>query len=453
MARTVRSLSTALTGAVAAAGMMYYFDAISGRRRRAQLAERSASTTRHWLSRLRVAGRDLANRAGGVRARAASLLRMRRVTPEVVVERVRSAMGRVVSHPGAVHVSVDANHRVLLRGAVLAWEHAPLRRAVAATAGVREVRDELAAYESAEHVSSLQGGQPRRARRPELLQDHWSPGTRLLMAIAGGGLLLGGSRLFGGSARRGALGAVGAAAGGALLLRSAINAPLRDLPRGRGPHIEVRKTLRVRAPLERVFAALCDCERFPTFMRHVSDVQRRADGSTHWVMAGPWGIALEWDAVTTQLEPLRLIAWRTTEGSALQHWGMLRLEGGDAGPQAEVRVHVYLCYSAPAGRLGQAVARALHADPRGGLTEDLLRLRSYLEGSAGADAGETLGNGSVSLGSVNARGAGSGTGQGVGRAAGSSTDLGAGRSSSSATPPASEEVLTAWMEPPQGRTH
>lgn len=438
MARTIRSLSTALTGAVAAAGMMYYFDAISGRRRRAQLAERSASTTRHWVSRLRVAGRDLANRAGGVGARAANLLRLRSVTPEVVVERVRSALGRVVSHPGAVHVSVDADHRVLLRGAVLAWEHAPLRRAVGATPGVREVRDELAAYESAEHVSSLQGGLPRRARRPELLQDHWSPGTRLLMAIAGGGLVFGGSRLFGGSARRGALGAVGAAAGGALLLRSAINAPLRDIARGRGQHIEVRKTLRVRAPLERVFTALCECERFPTFMRHVTDVQRRADGSTHWVMAGPWGIPLEWDAVTTQLEPCRLIAWRTTEGSALQHWGMLRLEGG-ADPDAEVRVHVYLCYSAPAGRLGQAVARALHADPRTGLTEDLLSLRSHLERMQAGGGTGTASRGSGSVGAA--------------AETGGSAGMGAGRSTSSGGPPAPDEVLAAWMEPPQGRTH
>ncbi len=443
MARTSRPLSSVLTGAVAAAAVMYYFDAVSGRRRRAQLAERSVSTSRYWLSRLRVAGRDLANRAGGVGARAASLLRPREVMPEIVAERVRAAMGRVVSHPGAVHVSVDESHRVLLRGAVLAWEHGQLRRAVLATPGVRELRDELAAYESAEHISALQGGVPRRAPRPELFQERWSPGTRLLMAIAGGGLLLGGSRLFGGSARRGALGALGAAAGSALLLRSAINAPLRDIARGRGQHLEVRRTLRVRAPLQRVFAALCDCERFPAFMRHVTDVRRHPDGSTHWVVAGPWGMALEWDAITTQLEPDRLIAWRTTATSALQHWGMLRLESGDVGTHApEVRVHVYLCYSAPAGRLGQALARALRADPRTGLIEDLLCLKGYVEGAVAAGDGTGPGGGT-----------GLGVRPGTGPRTRSGPETGAARGSASGTSAASDEVLAAWMEPPQGRTH
>jgi uncharacterized membrane protein len=437
MAKTIRSLGSALTGAVAAVGVMYYFDAGSGQRRRAQLAERSLRSSRYWLSRLRFAGRDLASRAGGVGARAASLLRLREVTPEIVAERVRAAMGRVVSHPGAVQVSVDEIHRVVLRGAVLAWEHAPLCREVLGTPGVRELRDELVAYESAEQVCAPQGGRPRRAR--ELLQDRWSPGTRLLMAVAGGGLLLGGSRLFGGSARRGALGAVGAAAGGALLLRSAVNVPLRDLARGRGRHLEVRKTLRVRGSLAQVFAALCDCESFPAFMRHITEVRRRPDGSTHWVMAGPWGSSLEWDAITTQLEPDRLIAWRTTESSALQHWGLLRLESGDAGADsAEVRVHVYLCYSSPAGWLGHALARALGADARSGLTADLLRLTDYLEHrGAGVASGSTA----------------QGPRPDVGTGTGQSPETLAGRSSSLGTPPASEEALAAWMEPPQGRTH
>jgi uncharacterized membrane protein len=218
----------------------------------------------------------------------------------------------------------------------------------------------------------------------------------------------------------------------------------------------VRKTLRVRAPLARVFAALCDCESFPAFMRHITDVRRLPDGSTHWVMAGPWGTSLQWDAITTQLEPNRLIAWRTTESSALQHWGVLRLESGDSGTDSiEVRVHVYLCYSSPAGRLGQALARALGADPRSGLTENLLRLKGYLERAAadganasGGDAGPGMRPGASASASV---------GSDTGAASTGSPESGAGRSSPSGTPsgtpPTSEEALAAWMEPPQGRTH
>jgi uncharacterized membrane protein len=369
MAKTVRSVASALTGAVTAAGVIYYFDATSGRRRRAELSERSASTARRLLSRLRVAGRDLGNRAGGMASRAVNALRPSRLSPEVLAERVRACLGRVVSHPGAIHVSVEEPGVVLLTGAVLAWEHRPLVKAILMVSGVSRVRDELAVYESAEHVSALQGGVPRRGRRPELLQDRWSPGMRLLMAAAGGSLLVG-------SRRRGPLGALGTLAGGALLLRSVVNAPLRDIARGRGPRLEVRKSLHVRAPVERVFTTLQNCEDFPTFMRHFTQVRRNADGSTQWVMNGPWGMPIEWEAVTTQMEPNRLLAWRTTERSPLQHWGMLRFEPADPG---ETRVHVYLSYQAPAGRLGQAVARVFGADPRSGLVEELQRLKNYLE--------------------------------------------------------------------------
>jgi len=231
----MRSIGSALTGAVTAAGVMYYFDSNSGRRRRTQLGERSISVTHRWSGRLRGAGADLAHRISGLGARAVSGLRSGTPAPAVLAERVRACLGRVVSHPGAIHVSVEPPRRVVLRGAVLAWEYEPLRRAVGSIHGVGDLTDELAVHDSAEHISALQGGTPRRARRPELLQDHWSPGTRLLVALAGGGLLFGGSR------RRGAGGAGGAAAGRALLLRSATNAPLRQLARGRR-HVEILET-------------------------------------------------------------------------------------------------------------------------------------------------------------------------------------------------------------------
>ncbi|HEX4023332.1 MAG TPA: SRPBCC family protein [Steroidobacteraceae bacterium] len=375
MTKLVRSIGSALTGAVTAASVLYYFDATSGRRRRAQLGARSASATHHFAARLRLAGRHLVHRVGGLRARAVAGLALGGLDPMVLTERVRACLGRVVSHPGAIHVSVEPPRRVVLRGAVLAWEHEPLRRAVAAVHGVGELIDELAVHESAEHIPALQGGRVWRPR--ELPQQRWSPGTRLLVALAGGGLLFGGSR------RRGAWGAVGAAAGSALLLRSAINAPLGEFSRGRHRRIEVRRTVQVRAPVERVFATLCDYQSLPQRLRHLTEVRRQPDGSTRWVVAGPLGTPIRWDAITTQIESNRLLAWRTVEGSPVRHWGMLRFERVPAG---DTRVHVYLCCYPPAGRLGHALARVLGADPGSQFEQALRHLKQLLESADAAAA-------------------------------------------------------------------
>lgn len=401
MGRRLQSFASALTGAVAAAGVMYYFDANSGRSRRIALGQRSAGAMRRSLARLQAASRDLAHRAVGLVARATAALRGGEVAPEVLVERVRARLGRVVSHPGAVHVSADEQHSVRLTGVVLAWEHEPLRRAVAGIAGVAAIRDELEVHESAAHVSALQGG-ARRARRIAAT-DSGSTALRLLMALAGGSLLLGGSR------RRGTLGAVSAAAGGALLLRS-VAPPRRRTARPRGHALETCQTLHVHAAVDSVYAALRHCDRLVELLPGLRALRHRADGATQWSVHDPHGWPLEWTAVISELQPNRQIAWRTTDDSPLAQWGMVWLEPIDA---RQTRLHLYVSLQPLPGRTGQALRRLLGAGPRGELTDNLGRLRRYLETAAGAVP------------------------------AGGATDAQAGN----------PDLLAAWTQPLDGRTH
>jgi uncharacterized membrane protein len=412
MGRRLQSFASALTGAVAAAGVMYYFDASHGRRRRADLGERSAGAARRGLSRLQAASRDLAHRARGLGARATALLRGGEVGPTVLVERIRARLGRVVSYPGAIHVSVDERHAVRLAGVVLAWEHEPLRRAVAGVPGVGEIRDELQVHESAEHVSAPQGV-ARRSRRAQTAEWGGTSALRLLMALAGSSLLLGGSR------RRGALGAVGAAAGGALLLRS-VAAPRRRAPRHRGRLLEICQTLHVRAPVESVYEALRHGDRLVALLPAARALRHRADGATQWRVHDPQGWPLEWTAVLTELQPNRQIAWRTTDDSMLAQWGMAWLESIDP---RQTRLHLYVSLRAAPGRTGQALRRLLGTGPHGELTGNLGRLRQYLEGGVGAVP--------------------EGAGTTKGTAAGTATGSGA----------ANPDLLAAWTQPMTGRTH
>src|SRR6266581_8047486 len=129
-----------LNGVLIAAAFMYCFDPTSGRRRRAQLRDQLLSIARKMGRGLDAAGRDLAHRTYGLAARAASAFNDGPVDDEVIAERVRSALGRVVSHPGAIDVSV-ALGRVELSGAILAQEYRSLIQAVEAIRGVEEIED------------------------------------------------------------------------------------------------------------------------------------------------------------------------------------------------------------------------------------------------------------------------------------------------------------------------
>ncbi len=76
---------------------------------------------------------------------------------EILHGRVRSALGRAVSHPGALEVAVT-DGRVTLQGQVLADELDAMLDAVRRMRGVSEVRNEVEVRSSPDGAPSLQGG-------------------------------------------------------------------------------------------------------------------------------------------------------------------------------------------------------------------------------------------------------------------------------------------------------
>lgn len=323
--------------------------------------------TRHGVD---VGARDLAHRVGGIAAEARHLFDDREVDDGVLAERVRACLGRAVSHPGAIDVETAGGH-VVLRGDVLAHEYPQLMNCVRAVRGVQNVDDQLGVHAEARGVSALQGGRPRPARRMELLQENWSPATRLLITGAGGALAFAGLR------RSGALGTLAAITGALSIVRSTSNIPLRRLAGAEGRRaIDVRKTIQIDAPLERVFQTLALFEDYPQFMHNVRAVRRLEEDRYHWTAVGPGGLTVGWDARVTALEPKRLIAWCTMRNAPVQHAGIMRFESFNGGG---TRLHIRMSYNPPAGAIGHLLARLFGADPKHQLDEALVRVKSYLE--------------------------------------------------------------------------
>ncbi|MEZ0335666.1 MAG: BON domain-containing protein [Gemmatimonadales bacterium] len=145
-----------LGGILAGIGLTYLLDPDRGASRRALVRDKAASAGRRLADNLDATARDLRNRAKGSAAELRARLGREEVNDGVLQERVRSAIGRVLSHPGAIDVDV-VDGRATLRGEVLADEVDHLLAAVRGVRGVSEVIDQTSVHPTPDGVPSLQG--------------------------------------------------------------------------------------------------------------------------------------------------------------------------------------------------------------------------------------------------------------------------------------------------------
>jgi len=220
------------------------------------------------------------------------------------------------------------------------------------------------------------------------MRERWSPAQRALAGMFGAGLATSGY------VRGGFGGLLMTMAGVGLVARASANERLGALAHGKG--FSVDRTIRVDAPPEEVFAYWRDLEHFPLWMSHVREVRRLGADRYHWSVDGPAGVPVEWDSELTGVQPDRELAWRTVEGSTVDHCGRVRFlpEGGGT------RVHVELHYAPPGGVIGQAVAKAFGVDPGSEIDDDLAKLRRLIETGQGRGAARPRTSGSQGMGAA-----------------------------------------------------
>ncbi len=196
--------------------VMYLLDPDRGKRRRALVRDKLVLAQRKTGDCMEVTARDVSNRARGIAASIQSRFSSDDADDAVLVDRVRSKLGRSVSHPGAIEVTAtDGN--VTLNGPILEDEIAGLLSCVKSTHGVDEVKNSLEVHKEAGNHPGLQGGRKRQGYQFEFLQENWSPAARVVAGVAGTSLAVYGAT------RRNALGAGLGAAGLLLLTRGITN--------------------------------------------------------------------------------------------------------------------------------------------------------------------------------------------------------------------------------------
>jgi uncharacterized membrane protein len=360
-----------LSGIGIGAGLMYVFDPDKGNRRRALIRDRLVHIIHETRDALDKTERDMKNRAKGLAAELSHLFRPEQVSDKALVERVRSKMGRVVSHPGSIMVTAS-NGVVTLSGPILKSEVDGLLSCVRRVRGVEAIVNQLEVYQQPGDIPGLQGQSKRPGNRLDIWQHNWSPTTRVLVGLASAAMIVHAAR------RKDFISSILGALGLAALARAATNIEMeRIIGIGAGPvAINLQKAINIKAPVERVYQLWANYENFPRFMRNVREVIDMGGGRSHWVVAGPAGIPVEWDAVITKQVPNELLAWETTPGSVIKHTGIIHFK---PNPDGSTHVDIKLSYNPVAGAIGHAVASLFGADPKSEMDQDLVRMKTFIE--------------------------------------------------------------------------
>jgi len=170
---------------------MYYFDPNRGHSRRAYLRDQVFHYLRIARRDVQIASIDLAHRTQGVVAEAKSRLIHLEVPDHVLVERIRSKLGRIITHPKKIDLHADQGH-VTVRGEVHLSDIESIISQIHSVQGVMSIVNELKTLveegQPVEVPGQRQSGISR-GDRVFPLRSVRTPGAQLLLTSLAGSAL------------------------------------------------------------------------------------------------------------------------------------------------------------------------------------------------------------------------------------------------------------------------
>jgi uncharacterized membrane protein len=205
-----------------------------------------------------------------------------------------------------------------------------------------------------------------------------------------GSIVGGGALVVAGLSRRSLPGLLIAGLGGLFILRgvaghcrmydtlgvSTAARPERSGVRDQSGH-RIDKSITIARPPEELYRFWRNLENLPEFMENIESIRILDDRRSHWVVKGPAGRYVEWDAEIVNEHPGQMISWQTLPGADVQSAGTVRFTPTDEGRGTILRV--VLEFRAPGGWLGGGVARLFGRDPDRQLDVDLAKLKQIIE--------------------------------------------------------------------------
>jgi len=146
---------------------------------------------------------------------------------------------------------------------------------------------------------------------------------------------------------------------------------------GPGQGVRVEQSIVVNKTPAELFRLWRDLATMGRVFRHVERVDCGSSHRSHWVVKGPLGTHVEWDAEVINEVENRLIGWQSLPGSEVACAGSVRFEPRGDGGATEVQV--VFRYDPPGGTFGAVIASALGADPSKTVADDLARFKQQVE--------------------------------------------------------------------------
>ena len=155
--------------------------------------------------------------------------------------------------------------------------------------------------------------------------------------------------------------------------------------------IHMVQAMSVQRPAQELYDYWHDLTNLPRFMENVVQITDHGDGSSHWIVKGPAGVRVEWDAEIIHDADGKTISWRSLGGD-IEHAGSVRFVPAP-GDASATHVRANIEYVPPAGRLSHKLATLLGQSPENDLKEDLRRFKALMEtGEVSTTEGQPVGS-------------------------------------------------------------
>lgn len=355
------------SGAAAAVGAAtyYFLEGERGKQRRDAFLRKAERWTKNFAEGASKYTRNVRHRLKGIARQGWADNSQRPTDDRVLEERIRSRMGRIVTHPHRTHVASEGGV-VTLWGVAKESEIRKLIYALHSMPGVAEVLNHLEpdTDRGTESISLKQ------AHQETLLA--WSPTARLAAGAAGTAIAAYGWK------RKDRLGVFLAFLGAGLAVASTMKRNLHSVLAFSedSPGFELEETIRINAPISDLYDFWVNPENYPKVFSHIKGIDRLGENLYRWTVNGPAGVPIHWDGRITRAVPNTMVEWKSLPGSTVGNFGIARF---DPHYDASTRLHVRMFYRPPAGILGRFLAELLGSDPKKVLQQDLKRLKLRFE--------------------------------------------------------------------------
>lgn len=145
-------------------------------------------------------------------------------------------------------------------------------------------------------------------------------------------------------------------------------------------------SITINKPAEELYRFWRDFSNLSRVMEHVESIEKIDENRSRWTVKAPAGQTVSWEAVVTDDQKNRRIAWESAPGADVRNYGWVEFKPapGDRGTE----VKALIVYEPPGGQIGRLLAKLFMEEPGVQMRDDLRRFKQVMEtGSLGTGEG------------------------------------------------------------------